>query len=170
MIYKRVPHALTMGKHHIRGWTSGPEPPRINIYWVTPLGFPYTKCSCRAVKNISNKLHQCALNHNKLFGDFCRQIKSWKSRPNFFKFQFFLDPTCPSSTESFAEQTRGLSKYIVSNNKTAPKSLEFTECNRPFYRYGGHIELIRLREYYRMPRGHEHISFLFSSAFRGIFS
>ena len=37
--------------------------------------------------------------------------------------------------------------------------------NRPFYRYGGHIELIRFEEYYRMPRGHEHISFVFSSAF-----
>ena len=42
--------------------------------------------------------------------------------------------------------------------------------NRPFYRYGGHIELIRFKEYYRMPRGHEHISFAFSSAFRDIFS
>ena len=42
--------------------------------------------------------------------------------------------------------------------------------NRPFYRYGGHIELIRCKEYYRMPRGHEHISFVFSSAFRDIFS
>ena len=40
--------------------------------------------------------------------------------------------------------------------------------NKPFYRYGGHIELIK--ECYRMPRGHEHISFVFSSSFRGIFS
>ena len=40
----------------------------------------------------------------------------------------------------------------------------------PFYRYGGHIELIRFKEYYRMPRGHENISFVFSSAFRDIFS
>ena len=44
------------------------------------------------------------------------------------------------------------------------------QSNRPFYRYGGHIELIRFKEYYRMPRGHEHISFVFSSAFRDIFS
>ena len=44
------------------------------------------------------------------------------------------------------------------------------EANRPFYRYGGHIELIRLKEYYRIPRGHEHISFVFSSAFRDFFS
>jgi len=40
--------------------------------------------------------------------------------------------------------------------------------NRPFYRYGGHIELIRYKEYYRMPRGHERISFVFSSVFRDI--
>ena len=39
-----------------------------------------------------------------------------------------------------------------------------------FYRYDGHIELIRFKEYYRMPRGHEHISFVFSSAFQDIFS
>ena len=42
--------------------------------------------------------------------------------------------------------------------------------NRSFYRLGGHSELIRFKEYYRMPWGHEHISFLFSSAFRDIFS
>ena len=31
-------------------------------------------------------------------------------------------------------------------------------CNRPFYRYGGHVELIRFKEYYGMPggRGYEH--------------
>ena len=28
--------------------------------------------------------------------------------------------------------------------------------NRPFYRYGGHIELIRFKEYYGMPRVHKH--------------
>ena len=28
--------------------------------------------------------------------------------------------------------------------------------NRLFYRYGGHIELIRFNEYYGIPRGHEH--------------
>ena len=41
--------------------------------------------------------------------------------------------------------------------------------NRPFYRCSSHIELIRFTEYYRMPREHEHISFVFSSAFRDIF-
>ena len=47
---------------------------------------------------------------------------------------------------------------------------EVVSLNRHFYRYGGHIELIRFKEYYRMLRGHEHISFVFSSAFRDIFS
>ena len=28
--------------------------------------------------------------------------------------------------------------------------------NRPFYRYGGHIEFIRFKEYFGMPRGHGH--------------
>ena len=28
--------------------------------------------------------------------------------------------------------------------------------NRPFYRYGDHIELLRFKEYCGMPRGHEH--------------
>ena len=41
------------------------------------------------------------------------------------------------------------------------------KINRPFYRYGGHIELIRFKEYYRR---NEHISFVFLSAFRDIFS
>ena len=48
--------------------------------------------------------------------------------------------------------------------------LWFVNRNRPFYRYSGHIELIRCKEYYRMSRGHEHVSFVFSSAFRNIFS
>ena len=43
------------------------------------------------------------------------------------------------------------------------------QINRPFYRSGGHVELIRFKEYYRMPWGQEHISFVFSSAFREIF-
>ena len=34
-------------------------------------------------------------------------------------------------------------------------------ANRPFYRCGGYIELIRFKEYYRMPRGHEHIRLYF---------
>ena len=42
--------------------------------------------------------------------------------------------------------------------------------NSAFYRYRGHIELIRLKEYYGMPGGHEHILFVFSGTFQGIFS
>ena len=32
------------------------------------------------------------------------------------------------------------------------------------------LKSIRFKEYYRMPRGHDHISFVFSSAFRDIFA
>ena len=49
-------------------------------------------------------------------------------------------------------------------------SVRELKANKPFYRHSGHIELIRFKEYYRMPRGHEHISFVLSSAFRDIFS
>ena len=32
--------------------------------------------------------------------------------------------------------------------------LMLCKANRPFYRYGSHIEFIRFKEYYGMPRGH----------------
>ena len=28
------------------------------------------------------------------------------------------------------------------------------KANRPFYQYGGHIEVIRFKEYYGVPKGH----------------
>ena len=62
---------------------------------------------------------------------------------------------------------KGLKQAIEAH--TARAYLGLSTVNRPFYRYGGHIELIRFEEYYRMPRGHEHISFVFSSAFQDIF-
>ena len=31
--------------------------------------------------------------------------------------------------------------------------MQLQDNNRPFCRYGGHIELIRFKEYYRMSRG-----------------
>ena len=52
--------------------------------------------------------------------------------------------------------------------KFASSIVRLARANRPFYRYGDHIELIRFKEYYRMPRGHEQISFVFSSAFRDL--
>ena len=61
---------------------------------------------------------------------------------------------------------RGLSYLVETLDKHSGEKC----LNRPFYRYGDHIELIRFKEYYRMPRGHEHIWFAFSSAFRDIFS
>ena len=40
--------------------------------------------------------------------------------------------------------------------------------NRPFYRYGGHIELLRFKEDYGMPRGHEHDPFTRSVLTRAV--
>ena len=46
---------------------------------------------------------------------------------------------------------KGLKQAIEAHTATA--YLGLSTVNRPFYRYGGHIELIRFEEYYRMPRG-----------------
>ena len=61
-----------------------------------------------------------------------------------------------------------LHHYYSDINEKAECSIVPTK--RPFYRYGSHIELIRFKEYYRMPRGQEHISFVFFSAFQDILS
>ena len=42
--------------------------------------------------------------------------------------------------------------YRQTINKTM---LTADSDNRPFYQYGDHIELMRFKEYYGMPRGHE---------------
>ena len=41
--------------------------------------------------------------------------------------------------------------------------------NRPFYQYGGHIELIRFKEYYRMPRGMSTFRLYFRALFGTFF-
>ena len=79
------------------------------------------------------------------------------SRKKTAQSRYLLKKTSDSQSRSRYESTAQLSR-------------KRPRWNRPFYRYGGHIELIRFRKYYRMPRGHEHISFVFSSAFRDIFS
>ena len=44
-------------------------------------------------------------------------------------------------------------QYRGSSRKRTPSGREKGVRNRPFYRYGGHIEFIRCKEYYGMPRG-----------------
>ena len=60
--------------------------------------------------------------------------------------------------------------YHGSANGIELKYRQVYELFTPFYPCGGHIELIGFKEYYRMPRGHERISFVLTSVFRGIFS
>ena len=80
----------------------------------------------------------------------------------FNRFWFQNLPLYAKSYRVFRET----SPWSQLENKTIPLQYNI----RPFYRYQRHIELIRFKEYYRMPRGHEHISFVFSSAFGDIFS
>ena len=74
-----------------------------------------------------------------------------KTREKFVITNFFVFVTL------FASETREIFHFT--------KNVNYRHFNRPFYQNGGHIELILFKEYYRMPRGHEHISFVFSSAF-----
>ena len=53
---------------------------------------------------------------------------------------------CTGYTISIYRSTR------VSSTSFSPQF----RINRPFYRYGRHIEFISFKEYYGMPRGHEH--------------
>ena len=68
------------------------------------------------------------------------------------------------------EREKGRSRPLPIIPREISFYFEFSFANRPFYRYGGRVELIRFKEYYRMPWGHEHISFVFLSAFRNILS
>ena len=74
---------------------------------------------------------------------------------------------CDWSVSITPNSTRQNSRFCTSIDCTSQVT---PVLNRPFYWYGGHIEFIRFKEYYRMPMGHEHISFVFSSTFRDIFS
>ena len=49
----------------------------------------------------------------------------------------------------------GKGRYLRRTRAKGPNS-PAGAYNRPFYRYGGHIEFIRFRGHYGMPRGHEH--------------
>ena len=50
----------------------------------------------------------------------------------------------------------------------AGHKVTFRIDNRPFYRYGGHIEFIRFKEYYGMPRGgYEHDPIYSLSSYAG---
>ena len=102
--------------------------------------------------NVINKVHVCSLALinvkdliHKKFTCLCDNMEIYSSIT-------YVEPFLPSRLPGVQNRKRHW-------NMTLPSSL----VNRPFYRYGGHIELIRFKEYYRMPRGHEHISFVFSA-------
>ena len=79
----------------------------------------YTKCSCRAIKQISNKFHKAAITiiiFLVSFAGIALKKKTWKGWPNVFKFQ--------SISKQF------LSINIVLKNKTGPLFLKFNWCEK----------------------------------------
>ena len=59
---------------------------------------------------------------------------------------------------SLASRGRHVEKWSIKSVESS-QELEIMisfNFNRPFYRYGSHIELSRFKEYYRMPGGHKH--------------
>ena len=47
-------------------------------------------------------------------------------------------------------------KAAISVKRSIMIGTTVTMRNRPFYRYGDYIELIRFKDHYGMPRGHGH--------------
>ena len=58
-----------------------------------------------------------------------------------------------SQCKSFSPNTAGRVILLSGPFHSHRDIFETAYSNRPFYRYGGHIELIPFNEYYRMPRG-----------------
>ena len=69
---------------------------------------------------------------------------------------YFL-PFSLSSLSSLVLFSSSNSATMVTWRHTSPlywKNLEKQWTNRPFYRYGGHIEFLIFKEYYGLPKGH----------------
>ena len=77
---------------------------------------------------------------------FCCSSKNSQSFFSFFIFNYVV-------LFSFCTQIFLFTRYEVAENDNFRQWLQ---NNRPFYRYGGHIELIGFNDYYGMIRGHEH--------------
>ena len=82
--------------------------------------------------DLGKKVHACSLRFSALNDD----SNPFTQRQNSLNFQNFI--------------------FLSNAEKLIAPDERFAKENRPFYWYGGHIELIRFKKYYRMPRGHEH--------------
>ena len=81
------------------------------------------------------------------------QFETVRSRAEYARARLALakGTTTPAKVKSACRMTLVPGRRLLHKNGTLKGN-----SNRPFYRYGGHIELLRFKEYYRMPRGHEH--------------
>ena len=111
--------------------------------------------------------------------------KSWWKRKNHSTFGStpLLQHICQHSESALIKtellcklNSKTKLKYRKSNLDIVPSthdtSTKSQTCynNRPFYRYGGHIKLIRFTEYYRMPRGMSTFRLYFRALFGTFFS
>ena len=82
--------------------------------------------SCWIMKQISNKFHQQVLTIIMFFSCFCRHgIKTWKSWPNFFKFQFMsiLTIRCNRPQEKEKSSITKLGHYSEAPNVNFRKNV-----------------------------------------------
>ena len=83
-----------------------------------------------------------------------------------------IDVLSPQAWDSHIDSSvirarQGASLFILPVHLGFPSL--FYGFNRPFYRYGGHMELIGFKEYYGMPRGYEHDPEYSRQYVRGLF-
>ena len=71
-----------------------------------------------------------------------------------------------ADSRSLQTATLKLSSYHLIHPTCAHEII----VNRPFYPYGGHIELIGFKEYYGMPRGHDHDPIFSQQYLRALFA
>ena len=109
--------------------------------------------SCKNPQGQEDGCHSCVWNSGKQternFATFgCRKNSTWINLLAFQAYGIFI-PLKKSVCDGCNVLEAGLRN---SRNFATPPLV--SPRNRPFYRYDGHIEFIRFKEYYGMPREH----------------
>ena len=132
--------------------------------WEAPSWHPtvppfcyWTHCSCYNHQDHHSMGDTCRCsrcNHSVAVGQVLSLLRAKSKKPWEQKFKPFPDLFfwyhCRSGHDQGLPEGNKLRKWVL-QVRSPPFSMIFH--NRPFYRYGGHIKLIRFKEYYRMPRG-----------------
>ena len=106
------------------------------------------------------------VNEDVIYCSICRKY------PSFANLQSSLYISCGSGgkyrIDSLIHHNVSKEHYSCSLQFEKDSNLQYMEPIDLFT--SSHIELIQFKEYYGIPRGNEHISFVFSSSFRDMFS